>query len=295
VTKPNFFILGAPKCGTTSLADWLREHPNAFMSSPKEPFHFNADVGYRATPDPVQYRALFSAAGRDHLAIGEASSAYLWSRQAVPDILRFSPGAKFIVMLRFPPEMAVSLHAQECGGREDVRDFASAWRLQEERAKGRNLPTFCDTPDLYQYRERCSVGSQLERLYLHAAQDQVLIIFLEDLAAQPREQWQRVLAFLGLPEYYPALEAQNRRRRVRSFPFKKVLTGIGYAKRLLGISESYGLVAPLHRLNTEYEAKPQDLEALPQDIRTDMAAYFADEIGKVEKLVGRIPDAWRER
>jgi hypothetical protein len=76
VKTPNFFILGAPKCGTTSLAAWLAAHPAVYMSPLKEPAYFAADLKVDR-PGPQEYRALFSAAGDIHLAVGEASTCYL--------------------------------------------------------------------------------------------------------------------------------------------------------------------------------------------------------------------------
>jgi len=84
--KPNFFILGAPKCGTTSLAMWLSEHPNIFMCPIKEPHYFNTD-GLQRIKTLEQYESLFTDAKPEHVAVGEASTHYLYSKEAVPRIL----------------------------------------------------------------------------------------------------------------------------------------------------------------------------------------------------------------
>jgi hypothetical protein len=290
--KPNFFIIGAPKCGTTSLADWLRAHPNVFITDPKEPMFFNSDVGFLTISARESYEALFSRAGEEHIAVGEASTWYLWSKEAVPNILQYAPGARFIAMLRFPPEMAMSLHAQECGGGEDVSDFVKAWNLQPERAKGHFLPAFCRAPDLYQYGERCSIGTQLERLLRNIPATKVLILFLEEMAAEPVGQWQRVLRFLELPEFYPGFEARNSRRQIRSFVFKKFLNRIGSLKRRIGVTQSFGLLAPFYKINTRYGVAKQGVDDLDADIRADLSLYFEKEIAKVEKLAGYLPSEW---
>ena len=84
--KPNFFILGAPKCATTSLANWLREHPHIFVPTRKEPEFFNTDDephkhGGIANLDA--YEALFRDACEKHLAVGEGSVWYLSSSTAI--------------------------------------------------------------------------------------------------------------------------------------------------------------------------------------------------------------------
>ena len=84
--KPNFFIIGAPKCGTTSLASWVSEHPSVYMSPLKEPdyFHANEKIG-----SLKEYEQLFEGAGPEHITVGEASVRYLYSQVAVPNILNY--------------------------------------------------------------------------------------------------------------------------------------------------------------------------------------------------------------
>ena len=128
--KPDFFILGAPKCGTTSLADWLREHPSIFMCGPKEPHYFNSDSEHHGAVDLPHYESLFEDADDSHLAVGEASVWYLVSETAVDNILQYQPRARFIICIRNPVEMAVSLHDQKrFSGDEPIANFADRLRV----------------------------------------------------------------------------------------------------------------------------------------------------------------------
>jgi len=143
--KPNFFILGAPKCGTTSVAVLLSEHPHIYMPQ-KEPHFFNTD--HRRFLNSLEgYERLFARADARHRAVGEASVWYLSSASAVKNILDYAPEAKFIVMLRNPVEMAPSLHEEQVfTGRENVTDFAKAWALQDVRRRGHQLPVMVVEP-----------------------------------------------------------------------------------------------------------------------------------------------------
>ena len=126
--RPDFFILGAPKAGTTTLANWLSEHPQIFVSPLKEPQFFNWDFCHRSTRSFKEYEALFEAATVDHVAVGEASTRYLYSRTAVPAILGYVDKPRFIVMIRDPVDLAYSLHDQTVfNGNENVLDFEKAW------------------------------------------------------------------------------------------------------------------------------------------------------------------------
>ena len=142
--KPNFFIIGAPKCGTTSLAAWLAEHPNIYMSPIKEPHFFCSDFNVVIIPNEAEYYRLFKKAGDQHMAVGEASTSYLYSQVAVPRIERELPGAKYIVMVRNPVEMAYSLHEEFVFlGAEHIHDFEMAWRLSPKRRAGRIVSRWC--------------------------------------------------------------------------------------------------------------------------------------------------------
>jgi len=241
--RPNFFIIGAPKCGTTSMARWLAEHPNIFMSPVKEPNFFNTDDRWTVTRTLRQYEALFRNAGPDHIAVGEASAWYLFSREAVPNILGYCEDPRFLVMVRNPIEMAYSLHQQELySGNEHIKDFQTAWALQSERAQGREISRFCVEPKRLLYGPVCKLEEQLERLYTLVPKEKVLVIVLDDVKMNPRREYLKVLEFLGVPDdgrtnfpvYNPAKEHRSLfMGRIIAFVGRTV----GAWKRSLGIQK----------------------------------------------------------
>ncbi|NJL34400.1 MAG: sulfotransferase domain-containing protein [Chloroflexaceae bacterium] len=124
--KPDFFIVGAPKCGTTAMTDYLNQHPDVFVPVVKEPDFFGSDLtGRRYTTNLHTYLALFEP-GRGKLC-GEGSTAYIISKQAAQEIYNFNPEAKIIIMIRNPVDMLYSLHNQVVyTGDESIHDFALA-------------------------------------------------------------------------------------------------------------------------------------------------------------------------
>jgi hypothetical protein len=112
MSTPDFFIVGARKCGTTALAEYLREHPGIFFSDPKEPHYFAKDFhGYQPAyaTDWDKYLALFSGHTPTQLRSGEGSVWYFYYDNALANIRRSIPDAKLIVMVREPADM---LHSQ---------------------------------------------------------------------------------------------------------------------------------------------------------------------------------------
>ncbi|MGA9342175.1 MAG: sulfotransferase, partial [Rhodanobacteraceae bacterium] len=120
-TRPNLFLVGAPKCGTTSLYEYLRQHPQIFFpfderdySRTKEPNHFCPDLEILdryAIRDRRDYLALYKGSEGMFLR-GDASTNYLVSEHAPAAIKDFCPEARILVMLRPPVEMMHSYHRE---------------------------------------------------------------------------------------------------------------------------------------------------------------------------------------
>ncbi|MCS6941797.1 MAG: sulfotransferase domain-containing protein [Geminocystis sp.] len=284
--KPNFFIIGAPKCGTGSLASWLAGHPNVYMSPVKEPNCFNTDQNARVRFQGEEYEALFRRANSSHLAVGEASVWYLASEVAVPKILEYADCPKFIVMVRNPVEMAYSLHDHMLYyGIEDEKDFGKAWQLQKERARGRNIPRGCFEPKHFQYGWACSLGHHIERLLSFVERKQVHFVFLDDIRKDARSEYLKVLNFLGLEDdgrtEFPAKNTAKEHRLQFIAPILR--WGATFKKRI-GIYKSLGIV----KLNTRYRQRPP----MDNQLRAELIQYFREDIRLMERLLNRDLSDW---
>ncbi len=293
---PNFFIIGAPKCGTTSLASWLSKHPEIFMCRPKEPYFFCSDIrSLRAAETMEDYLNLFAGSQAKHCAVGEASTTYLRSHFAVSHILKEIPQARFIVCLRNPVDMVASVHAQLIrGGRETELDLATAWVLQENRRQGVAVPRVgLDQNDL-QYGEMCRLGEQVERLLTQVPRKRVLFVFLEDIARVPHEIYTEVLSFLELPDdNREVFSAENIRAMPRSRLLNRALMAAAILKYKLGIRHSLGFGSMLTRLSTR-KVKPEERDVSPA-MRSEISAYFNKDIELLSQLVDRDLSSWQEQ
>ena len=178
--KPNFFIVGAPKCGTTSLSVYLSQHPEILISDPKEPHHFSTDIENGGIRDLSKYLTCFTNKNNPK-AIGDASTLYLYSKVAISNILEFNKDAKFIVMLRNPLEVAFSFHQLALKVfSETETNFEKAWHLQEDRAMGNNVPNGCPDFKLLLYGEIAKFGFQVERSLSKINRERVHFIYFED-------------------------------------------------------------------------------------------------------------------
>lgn len=282
---PDFFIIGAPKCGTTSLADWLSQHPGIFMCRPKEPHYYSPElVAYPAARSKVEYENLFADA-RSCQIIGEASTGYLRSKNAVPRILEDNPTAKLIVCLRNPIDMAPSVHAQLLqGGRAIDEDFEKSWNKQELVSEAAERETIVSV---------CRLGAQVERLLQLASHTQVMFLLLDDLKSAPRATYEHVLRFIGAPYDESAeLRVLNKRAHPRSLVLARVASYGWRIKRKMGVSKSLGMGSLIAKYNRKPLASNQS--RLSPETRRSLQCTFSNEINLLERLIGRDLSQWRD-
>ena len=297
---PDFILVGAPKCGTTSLFAYLAEHPGIAASSVKEPFFWCPDIAERdRVAEPDAYRALWDGAAPGAVT-GEASADYAMSEVAIPTIVARRPDVKLIMIVRNPAEMAASYHSEMVQSfQEPEKDFERAWRLQAARASGRG-PFSRDTiePRKLQYLHACALGDQLERVFAHTTPDRRLAIVFDDLARDPRSVYVRTLAFLGLADDgrtdFPRI---NQNRNLRSV---KLAATHRSAPRLLG--PLYGPARALARrvgfspsaIVNRFNIREGERRGIDPSFAAELRAAFTPQVEKIERLVGRDLAHWKQ-
>lgn len=298
---PNFFIVGAPKCGTTALYSYLSEHPNIFLPKYKEPHFFSSDypVEY-GVRDEKEYMSLFLPVSDLHVAVGDASVNYMYSRCAIENIVRFNDSAKIIVMLRNPIEVAHATHATLLYNMyEDEGDFVKAWEKQESRAEGREIPKRCLVPEFLQYRKMASLGTQLERVFSVIPREQVLVLLYEEFFGDIRSQYELVLKFLGVP-----LDERKDFPRVNSNRYLRWRWLEELNRRIPGIVkmplhwldkvQPFPIAERLRRVYRGLNGKVRKREKLPPEFLGKLKNVFSEEVEKLGRLLGRDLRYWVE-
>lgn len=294
---PDLAIVGSLKCGTTALFSYLQSHPGIAMSARKEPLFWSADIPRRGRiSDRAAYDALWSHAPPGALR-GEASPEYLRSEVAIPALLAARPDIRLIAMVRNPVDLVASLHSNLLvGAQEDVRDLEHAWRLQEARQRGERLPPYCNDPVLLQYRAYAALGDQLERFIAQVPAGQRLVVLFDDLRADTRAEYVRVLDFLGLADDGRRDFAQvHSNRRVRStsvVALQRMLTGpLGRAHPILRRAAHALNLRPLAMLE-RFNTRTMPRKPLREGFEAELVAEFRPQVAKIEQLLGRDLSAW---
>lgn len=294
---PNFFIIGAPKCGTTSMAAWLSEHPNIFFSPIKEPFYFSTDIKNSSQINTEQaYVDLFKDASEIHIGIGEGSTNYLFSSVAVENIEKSIHEPKYIVMLRNPVDMVYSLHEQQIFVmHENILDFRTAWQLSDQRRIGNHVPKTCPDPTWLDYQAHCMLGEQVQRLLTLIPRERVHFIFFDDLRSNARKVYLHALTFLGVPDdgrsdfisYNSAKKWKNSSYGTLIRKMSKSVAQLKHVKGLLP-KRSFGIIDYLIKTNLVQAPRPPIDEAF----RQNLASYYLEDMHLLERLTERDLSSW---
>jgi hypothetical protein len=309
-------IVGAPRCGTTSLARYLKEHPAVRFSRIKEP-HYFSKLELNGQSD----EALRSLVERDYLdryfkhrahaeLLAEGSVSYLYAADRMEPILRLWPDARFIIAVRNPLEMMPSLHRRLLfTGDETVREFEEAWALIEERRQGRQIPQTCVDPRLLDYEAVGSVGKHAAQFVDAVGAKRCLFVVFDDFVSDPAGQYRRVVEFLGLrDDGRSSFKAHRPSKRSRIGWLQRVLMRPPHAVRAHLAEASDGpqftgdragvtkrvrkFVRKARKRLLVLNSAPATPPKVTEHMRQTMREAFAGDVAQLGRLTGRDLSHW---
>jgi len=291
IRKPDLFLVGAAKSGTTSMEAYLAAHPEIFMSARSETHHFGRDltIKYRVE-DTEEYLALFSDAGQA-VAAGEKSIGYLFSRTASQEILTFNPDAAIVIMLRNPADMAFSLHRQFVrSGNEDIVDFSDALAAQDDRKQGLRIPITAHKPDMLQYLDVVRYAPQVER-YFESFGDRVTVILFDDLQADSAAAYRRVLRMVGADErFLPEFTVHNPTVDMPSVALRRQMARFPVAANVGRSLINGQFRRKLRRASAKFQPQPD--RKIDPAVRQELLSLLSDDIAQLSSLLSRDLTMW---
>jgi hypothetical protein len=311
--KPNFFIVGAPKAGTTSLYHYLAQHPDIYMSPLKEPSYFslelrpgNFETKARAEVERSieevrryvygsmtekrsnglvceweDYLHLFARATNQR-AIGEASVSYLWSKTAAEGISSRIPNAKIIMILRAPQERAFSHYQQKITDgslTQSFRDYVKA----SLSVSGEYISVYRPFLEIGLYAE------QVQRYLAHFPRERVGIWIYEETKARPREFMRELLEFLKVDSVFiPDMSKRYLEPQVPRFLTPNKLLR---QARLLQMSKRF-VPAPIRSSLSKTLYKPAGSMTMEAQDKALMRDFYRNDIHRLESILGRDLNIW---
>ena len=299
--KPNLFIVGHPRTGTSSWHDYLNQHPDIFMSPIKEPNYFAKD--FHAESDRFHKKALYFPFrtekrylkcyknwGQEKIG-GEASATNLYSKIAPQEIYRFNSHSKIIMSFREPVDFLCSYHSTAIFSLgENIRDLQTALALEIERKKGKYLSKRVITPSWLYYSEFINYSEHLSRYLSLFDRKQIKVIIFDDFKMDPAGIYKEVLEFLDVDtNFEPEFKIVNPFKRNVKWPrLKYHLFDSPYFRKFQHLILPDPLYAKLAKiyLNTARKSEaPKKLMSF--SVKNELKTRFYREVEKIARLLDR--------
>lgn len=293
---PNFFIVGAAKAGTTSLSNYLSQHPQIYLPSLKEPKYFSSFfnkfphqgpndqvVDAMVVSDLAAYRTLYATAG-NCLARGEASVDYLYFPGVAEKIHALIPNPKIIILLRNPVERAFSAYSHMVRDSREGLSFEAALHAEKQREEA-NWEFF------WRYQEVGFYSHQVQR-YLEVFGPELVSVFLfEDFTREPHRICQEIFSILAVdPNYSPDVSKRlNRSGKPRANFLHFLFNRQNWLKSALRPLLPDGIKT---RLKSQVESF--NLEKIQMNVATrrHLASVYRADILRLQELLGRDLSRW---
>ncbi|MGB3790819.1 MAG: sulfotransferase [Phormidesmis sp.] len=292
---PNFLMIGAAKAGTTSLYSYLAQHPQVYMSEQKEPRFFALEgeqpdyggitqgINQGSVVTLEGYQKLFEGVNHE-VAIGEASTIYLYSEKAAERIQHSLPDAKLIAVLRNPAERAFSSYVHLVRDGFETLSFADGLKAESVRREENWQP-------LWFYQHRGFYYEQLKRYFDRFDAGQIRVYLYDDLVKGTQAVAQDIYRFLGVDEsFVPDLTRSN----VSGIPKRRWLQNLfmkdnplkAAIKPLLPEQVRRRIARDVHRKNTG------DKPTFPVEVRQQLIETYREDILKLQDLLDRDLSNW---
>jgi hypothetical protein len=278
--SPNFFIVGTPKSGTTSLFHYLQEHPEVFIPSLKEPHFFsspevkNTYYKTKIVDNKEEYLKLYQS-DKEYKVVGDLSSSYLFNKHTASRISDFNPKSKIIIVLRNPVERAVSHYLM------DVSLGYINVSLKEVLTNKETYKKF--------YQEYVEIGfydKQIEEYKSNFPDSQLLIILSESLQKDTDNTLKNIFKYLNIStEFSLSSKVEHNKYREARFPFLKKILNSDIIKSLFPNSIKEKLKPIIYNQKAE---KPK-LEAEKEMLKK----IYKNSIINTENMISKDLSSWK--
>ena len=279
-TWPNFFIVGQPKAGTTSLWAYLNEIPGIYMSPVKEPNYFNRNKfptdlkNPRQIRDKKKYLDLFKGV-KDEKILGEASPGYLEDPEVPRLIYEVSPNSHILISLRDPIERAFSLYLMNVRNGEVNLPFHEI--VKERKNIGNNFHN--------RFLPERNYAEKIKRYIDIFGKQKVKVIIFEEFVKESEKHVKEIVEFLGL---IPKNIVFNK-KIYNEFGISrgKIATKMLVSKKLKHYAKQYLSSSTRNFLKKTLLIKKMAKPKMEEEDRLILQNYHSNDVTELKKLLGR--------
>ncbi len=296
--KPNFIIAGFPKCGTTSLHHYLKEHPEIFMPEQKELHFFTFKILSKLKNGPKddivkemqinsseKYLSYFQNVKKE-IAIGDASPSYINYPSEFPKIKQYLNDPKVIIILRDPINRAHSNYLHLKREHRETMSFKDAIAVEEERMKNKYS-------DFWYYKFNSTYYEKIFKA--KTTFSNVLILTIEELDKDSAVTMKKVYKFLGVDNNF-SFETTSKKFNVGGNYKKNFATKLFFQpskfknriKRLIKPTSFLKII--LTRLTSIFRLKPEKID---QNLIEELKNYFKNDVENLKTLDVNISN-WKD-
>lgn len=297
--KVNLFIIGTPRTASSTLYFYLKQHPEIFMSHPKQPNYFNKDQVEEArnymsknkifpfTLSEKEYEKMFKDS-KNEKVIGEATVNYIYSNVAAEEIKKYNPDAKIIVTFREPISFLKSFHNQLFfTAVEDEFNFERALMLEEDRKNGKYIPKNARFPSQLYYNDMIQYTKHLKKFYELFDEKQIKVIIYEDFKKDNIKVLKEIFEFLEVnPNFEPELTYLNAQKKLKSAKLQKVSAFVSSWYKLI-YKTLPGSVYQIVKKNYEKLMKSKSKDDISSELKMRLKQKYKPEVEKLSEFIGR--------
>lgn len=286
---PDIYIVGAQKSGTTTLYDWISQHPEIYAHplAKDYPFFSNKRTYHDGTK---QFYSFTKSASDNQLVLGGDANA-LYASLAPQRMYKVMPNAQLIAILRNPVDRAYSAYRHAVERLLENRSFEQAVTQELDGMKYKSEDGL--------YRDYLAHGhyqKQLKRVKHFFDSEQIKIIFFEDLKQQPLQVIKKIFQDINLSEFIPEMKIKNRTKGgARSRLLAKILSWSPSSRIVRSTGKMmipFSIRTGVRRKLTLYNRTEQPWPKLPDHIRKCLDEYYFDDIKRLESLLGYTIPSW---
>jgi len=289
---PNTFIIGIQKAGTTTLDDWMAQHPQIYCyESLKDVMLFfrfksSEEILQRMEKEPITYEG--------QPVVLQSAVNYIFYPQFLEKLSQMSPAAKLIVILRNPVDRAISSYSYFTKMLREKRPMQEAVIYAPKE-----ITEFSKDNSDFTYIEHGFYARQIKDCYKYFSRDQLLVLDYDDLAHDPSKLLKQIFSFLGIDENFePDLTPKNVTGSVKNQYLQESLINRGKFRKwfvdkivdpIFPVGKRKMLKRKLFELNTgkkkQIEAPVTDKETIAA-VKKQLRSYFLEDTKELDAMLG---------